>query len=145
MHEQELEGYEAELARSIQRVMVEQVMRLAMSAPMPQVRAIATSRLQQMVHHIHSALEGHDADGMTPLDADQAHLALLGADIARLLHRPAEAYSSPSTPAAPPGAPIGQAAENWVAPPVALNVALPSLGSLLDLLLPPETACGWES
>lgn len=143
-HEQELEGYEAELARAIQRVMVEQVMRLAMSAPMPQVRAIATSRLQQMLHHIHSGLDGHDADGMTPLDADQAHLALLGADIARLLHRPAEAYSSPSTPDAPPGAPIGQAPENWIGSASAMESTLPPMGSLLDMLLPADSACGWE-
>jgi len=144
MHEEELDGYEAELARATQRVVVEQVMRLAMSAQMPQVRAIATSRLSQMVQHMHSALAGGEESSMTPPDASQAHMALLAADIARLLHRPAEPYSSPSTPNAPPGAPIGQAPENWIDPAFSLDGTLPPMGSLLDLLLPADAACGWE-
>ncbi len=144
MHEQELDGYEAELDRATQRVVVEQVMRLAMSAQMPQVRAIAASRLHQMVRHIHGALEQHDAEGMVPLDAGQAHMALLAADISRLLHRPGETYSVPSTPGAPPGAPIGQAPETWIDPAFGLNDTLPPAGSLLDLLVPAEAACSWE-
>jgi len=119
-------------------------MRLAMSAQMPQVRAIATSRLSQMVQHMHSALAGGEESSMTPPDASQAHMALLAADIARLLHRPAEPYSSPSTPNAPPGAPIGQAPENWIDPAFSLDGTLPPMGSLLDLLLPADAACGWE-
>jgi len=144
MHEQELGGYEAELARAIQRVVVEQVMRLSMSAQMPQVRAIATSRLSQMVTHIHSAMSAQDAESMDGLDANEAHLALLGSDIARMLHRPGEAYSAPSTPGAPPGAPIGQAPETWVDPAMSLDSRLPPLGSLLDVLLPADSICSWE-
>ena len=119
-------------------------MRLSMSAQMPQVRAIATSRLSQMVTHIHSAMSAQDAESMDGLDANEAHLALLGSDIARMLHRPGEAYSAPSTPGAPPGAPIGQAPETWVDPAMSLDSRLPPLGSLLDVLLPADSICSWE-
>ena len=39
--------YEAEIARAVQRVVVERLMTLAATADMPQVRAIATQKLQQ--------------------------------------------------------------------------------------------------
>ena len=142
MHEQELDSYEAELARATQRVVVEQVMRLSMSAQMPQVRAIATSRLRQMMGHLRSAMETQDSESMTGATADEAHMAMLAADIGRMLRRPGDAYSAPSTPSAPPGAPIGQAPENWIDPTFSLDATLPPMESMLDLLLPGDAACG---
>ena len=83
-------------------------------------------------------------ESMAGATADEAHLAMLGADIGRMLHRPGEAYSAPSTPGAPPGAPIGQAPETWVDPLMSLDSQLPPLGSLLDILLPAGSICSWE-
>ena len=145
MHEAELGSYEAELARAIQRVVVEQVMRLSMSAQMPQVRAIAASRLRQMAGHLRTAVTpAEDADGMTGTSAEQAHMAMLATDIGRLLRSPAAPYTAPSAPAAPPGAPIGQAPEYWVDPSMAMELELPPMGSMLDLLLPDHASCTWH-
>jgi hypothetical protein len=62
----------------------------------------------------------------------------------RILRRPAEPYSSPGTPDAPPGAPIGQAPEYWIDPAFSIDEQLPPMGSLLDWLLPDEPTCSQQ-
>jgi hypothetical protein len=91
--------YEAEIARAVQRVAVEELMRLAADASMPQVRAVATERLARKMNQLASA----GAAG----DADRAHVLLLTQDIKRFLDRPYAAYV-PVRPVEPVrGDPIG--------------------------------------
>lgn len=100
--------YHAEIRRAVARVIVDRIMALAGGASMPQVRAVATLHLTEMRAHAHEAA-GVEAD-----PAQKAFLTLLASDVGRFLQRPAEAYGSPSTPGAPPGAPIGEPAMNWL-------------------------------
>jgi hypothetical protein len=101
------DGYEAEIRRATQRVLVEQLMFLAERAEMPQVRAIATLRLERLTEQALKA-SGDVAD------ADLAHQALLARDIRRFLDRPTTPYTPPVAPEPPPGAPIGQPAPDWL-------------------------------
>ena len=98
-------GYEAEIGRAVQRVVVEQLMNLAASAPMPQVRAIATMKLQQ------ARTAATQVTANTPAGA---HAALIAADIKRFLERPAQPAAAMTLPDAPPGAPIGEPAMDWL-------------------------------
>jgi hypothetical protein len=93
-------SYEQEIARAVQRVYVDTLMRLAGSAEMPHVRAIASQRLRQRMAE-------------TAKTQGQAHAELLAADIKRFLDRPAAPAQAYSTPQAPPGAPIGEPALDW--------------------------------
>ena len=103
--------YEAEIKRSVERVVIERVMNLAESATMPQVRAIASLALQRQ-----GAEMGRVASAQTSStgDAAIAHASLLAADIRRFLERPAGAASRMAVPGAPPGAPIGEPAMEWL-------------------------------
>jgi Met-zincin/Domain of unknown function (DUF5117) len=93
--------YEQEIARAVQRVYVDSLMRLAATADMPQVRAVAAQRLRQRM-----------ADsGKTQ---GQAHIELLADDIRRFLERPSPPAQPLQTPQAPPGAPIGEPAMDWL-------------------------------
>jgi hypothetical protein len=42
------------------------------------------------------------------------HVALLTRDVRRFLERPAAPYGAPPVPTAPPGAPIGEPAMDWL-------------------------------
>ena len=83
-------AYEAEIARSIQRVVVDRLMDTVADARMPQVRAIAQAALNTIAK----------TDGSDP------NRALMAADIERFNERPLGAPMA-ATPVAPPGAPIG--------------------------------------
>ena len=98
-------AYEAEIARAVQRVVVEHLMTLAANASMPQVRAIATHKLQRQM-----------AAMQVPATAvgTAAHHALLSSDIKRFLERPLPPATRMEIPEAPPGAPIGQPAMDWL-------------------------------
>ncbi len=100
-------GYEAEIVRAVQRVVVDRLMQLADTAQMPQVRAIATHQLEQ----VHERMMAEEA-GAT--DANRAHYRLLAGDVRRFLDRPAGSFEQPVTQSPPPGAPIGQPAMNWI-------------------------------
>jgi hypothetical protein len=90
----------AEVNRAVGRAFAERLMTLAGDAPMPQVRAIATSRLRRIAARLKAA------PATTP-DAPAAYGQLLQADIARFLTRPYP-QARPATPVTvPPGAPIG--------------------------------------
>src|SRR5690606_1814819 len=129
--------YEAEVKRAVERVVVEQIMELAATARMPQVRALATDRLERL------ADTRTLASGQRPRDADAAHYALLARDSRRFLDRPAEPYRAPGTPGIPPGAPIGEPAMDWLGgagawqPSSARDLARAWLEQL-------EPACAWR-
>ena len=74
---------------------------------MPQVRAVASLRLQRKLAEIEDGADRGD-------DADVAHHAMLARDIARFFQRPANAFAAPNAPGAPPGAPIGEPAMLWL-------------------------------
>lgn len=96
--------YHAEIQRAVQRVVIEHLMDLANGAGMPQVRAIATAKLKARAALLPAAGESPAA----------AHAALLAADIERFLDRPAPPATRAEIPAAPPGAPIGAPAMEWL-------------------------------
>jgi hypothetical protein len=98
--------YEAEIARGVQRVVVEHLIGLATTSPMSQVRAIATLKLRRQAQAL-----GTGAAGPAP---SIAHRQLLAEDIKRFLDRPAQPASRIDIPAVPPGAPIGEPAMEWL-------------------------------
>ena len=97
--------YEAEIARTVQRVVIDELMGLAASADMPQVRAMATLKLSRKFNELAK---------LTPSDdSEAAHVALLGRDIKRFLDNP-ETYKRSTPPVVPPGAPIGDEPLPWI-------------------------------
>ena len=98
--------YEAEVRRAVGRVVADGLMRLAGGAPMPQVRAVAAQRLERLRIVAQERSRAMDASG--------AHFALLASDIERFQDRPHGALTAPSAPSAPPGAPIGSPALDWI-------------------------------
>jgi len=101
--------YEAEVRRAVGRVIVEGLISLAGGAPMPQVRAVATTKLLFLRY----VAQGH-VDAPDTSDATVAHFALLFHDLKRFEDRPYGAWTPPATPQAPPGAPIGTPAPDWI-------------------------------
>jgi len=99
-------SYEAEVGRAVQRVFADRLMALAANASMPQVRAIASARLERMRQSFEQSGGGQEDDA--------AHRMLLARDITRFLERPAGEFAQPVTQSAPPGAPIGEPAMNWL-------------------------------
>ena len=83
-------AYEAEIGRSIERVVVDRLMDAVVDARMPQVRAIAQAALNNIVK----------------MGGSDPHRALMAQDIQRFNARPSTAPLM-TTPTAPPGAPIG--------------------------------------
>tara|TARA_Y100000782_G_scaffold101312_1_gene116913 strand:- start:740 stop:1471 length:732 start_codon:yes stop_codon:yes gene_type:complete len=108
-------SYEAEIGRAVERVVVDRITRLAGSATMPQVRAVASLELKQLAGRLEREA------GTSGLD-DQAHNTLLARDITRFLERPAEAFGQPSVPQEPPGAPIGDTGMAYLVPDPACSV-----------------------
>jgi hypothetical protein len=98
--------YQAEVSRAIERVVVDRLISLAGSAPMPQVRAIASARLEWMRDQFITS--------SGQVDPGAAHYALIARDVTRFLERPASEFSQPATQSAPPGAPIGEPAMQWI-------------------------------
>ncbi|MBI4477715.1 MAG: hypothetical protein HY654_11110, partial [Acidobacteria bacterium] len=104
-------AYEAEVRRAEERVLVDRLTWVATASPNAQVRAIATHRL--------SRLAARARAGAGKSEADQAHLALMAADIRRFLERPLDLQRPVPVPPpdAPPGAPIGDEGMHWLARP----------------------------
>src|SRR5688500_16558336 len=104
-------AYEAEVKRAVERVVVDELIDLAGSAPMPQVRAIATLKLQRRA----AELTGTGGRAQSTAVGTAAHASLLAGDIRRFLDRPATAVAvRMPAPAAPPGARIGERAMEWL-------------------------------
>ena len=99
------------MRRAAERVLVDRVQWLAMSAPNGQVRAVASLKLQRLAARLRAV-------PVTRGEADQAQSALLAADIKRFLERPSADPSKimPAAPA-PPGAPIGDPGQDWLFTP----------------------------
>jgi Met-zincin/Domain of unknown function (DUF5117) len=111
-------SYEQEVRRAEERVLVDRVMWLAQGSPNAQVRAIASLKLDRLATRARAAntavAVGSQAEG------ERAHRMLLAADIKRFLERPmvdaAGGRIVPASPA-PPGAPIGDMGQQWLARP----------------------------
>jgi hypothetical protein len=101
--------YEAEVRRAEERVLVDRLTWLATAAANGQVRAVASIKLQKLAARLRAAVAKNEAD--------QAQSALLAADIKRFLERPAEAARIQPPAPAPPGAPIGDAGQDWLTSP----------------------------
>ena len=90
--------YPAEISRAVERVVIEELIGLAASATMPQVRAVATHRLFRKLGEF-TQLKVAD-------EAKTAPIALLARDIQRFLNEP-DTFKRPAPIIIPPGAPIG--------------------------------------
>ena len=101
--------YEAEVRRAEERVLVDRVMWLATADANGEVRAIASLKL--------SKLTGRQLADASGGDPEVAQRTLLAADIKRFLARPADPMRIIPAPDAPPGAPIGEPAMDWLARP----------------------------
>jgi hypothetical protein len=103
--------YEQEIRRATSRALVERLMWLAGGAPMPQVRAAASSTLAFIQQNPGTVF------GNQPSPDDLNAASLIASDVKRFLERPMEPIRTPTTFDAPPGAPIGDVPLDWLAPP----------------------------
>ena len=105
------------MRRAEERVLVDRVMWLAQSAPNAQVRAIASLKLDRLAARTRRRT---GAPAPAPGGVERAHRTLMAADIKRFLERPmvdaAGGRIMPPSPA-PPGAPIGDMGQDWLARP----------------------------
>ena len=93
-------AYETLVNQAVERALVDKLMALAAQANNAQVRAIASSSLQQLRTRTQNVGRPHEQ--------------LMAADIGRFLERPMEPLRPVTPPAAPPGAPIGTLGPEWV-------------------------------
>ena len=105
--------YEAEVQRTVQRVVVDRLIRLGAVAPMAQVRAVSAYWLDDLMRRI-DATAG--LDGLGGVEG-RAHVDALRRDIRRFLDRPGGVAEPWEPPAAPPGSPIGDPALRWLVAP----------------------------
>jgi hypothetical protein len=104
-------AYQSEIARAVQHVVVENLIALADRAPMPQVRAMATLKLRQkMAAWSAAAMSASGARAVS----QAAMNAYLADEIKRFIERPSAPAERRAIPEAPPGAPIGQPAMEWL-------------------------------
>jgi len=103
--------YEAAIRRAEERVLVDRVMWLAVASPNSEVRATASLKLSKLAARLRTAV--------AKAEADAAQNTLIAADIKRFLERPADPAKPIPLPTAdaPPGAPIGDPGEDWLAAP----------------------------
>ncbi|MDA0327997.1 MAG: zinc-dependent metalloprotease [Gemmatimonadetes bacterium] len=120
-------AYEAEVKRAVEGVVVERIEWLAANASMPQVRAISTSVLRTM-------------QGNLMAMTDSPHATTLAMNIQRFLDRPASPTTMPATQSAPPGAPIGQPAMEWLGGFGNAGVGEPAM----EWLRATQAWCPWE-
>jgi Met-zincin len=111
-------AYEAAVRRAEERVLVDRVMWLALVSPNSQVRAIASMKLSKLAARAKTAVN--------KTELDTAQRTLMAADIKRFLERPIDPQRPIPlvAPDAPPGAPIGDPGNDWLArPPYAAKSA----------------------
>ena len=99
--------YEAEIGRAVQRVVIDQLMALAANADMPQVRAIASMKLERKAAELSKAAAAADVPAV-------AHAVAIARDIKRFIERPAQPIGPAAATVVPPGAPIGEPAMDWL-------------------------------
>jgi len=105
--------YEREIVRALEHVLVENLMTLAGTAPMPQARAIASYKLKGMMTELALRTAPREGGPGPDADAQVANARYLADEIKRFLERPAQPAQRLAAPEAPPGAPIGQPAMEW--------------------------------
>jgi hypothetical protein len=98
-------AYEAEINRAMERVVLEQVMQLAQTAPMTQVRAIASQTLRQLQTR---------NTGVVAAAPERAHRQLIVDDIKRFFDQGMDLLRPAAIPAPPPGAPIGDTGMDYL-------------------------------
>lgn len=104
------DAYQTEISRGLQRALASHLMTLASGSPMSQVRAIATFKLKGLQQR----LVGRGAIAAASV-GERAHAQLLASDIQRFLDKPGDPSARIATmPAPPPGAPIGDAAMDYL-------------------------------
>jgi hypothetical protein len=113
------DAYEAQIQQAVQAVVVDRMMWLAANASMYSARATTNGTLTRIA----GLLEGQEG----------AHAMTLAQDIKRFMERPAAPATTPAAVDAPPGAPIGQPAMNWM-------IGTPAR----DWLSLTEPWCTWE-
>jgi hypothetical protein len=89
----------------MERVVISQVMELAQTASMTQVRALASQTLRQLQKR--SAL-------VSTVAAEQAHRQLIVDDVKRFFEQGMDLWRPAAVPAAPPGAPIGDTGMDYL-------------------------------
>jgi hypothetical protein len=95
-------AYQAEIARLCQSLLVQRLMGLAQSAPMPQVRALALLKLQELRDSVLARKLPPTAS-----DSDRAQRLLLATDLRRFFERPQDREPMPPQLTLPPGSPLG--------------------------------------
>jgi hypothetical protein len=104
-------AYEREIVRALEHVLVENLITLASTASMPQVRAVASYKLKTMMGEMGT----RGGPGEAPdAEAQVANARYLADEIKRFLDRPSPPAERLGMPDAPPGAPIGQPAMEWL-------------------------------
>jgi hypothetical protein len=98
----------------MQYVLVDQLMSLASTASMPQVRAVATYKLKAIAAGIGEGSGRTTSAAPARSEAQTATAVYLAAEINRFLDRPSPPAQRIAVPEAPPGAPIGQPAMDWL-------------------------------
>jgi hypothetical protein len=93
-------GYQAEINRTMERVVMSQLMELSEGAPNTQVRAVATQALKALPTRPSMV-------AATTAAVERAHRQLLADDIKRFIERPYTELRPAAIPTPPPGAPIG--------------------------------------
>ena len=101
--------YEAEIRRAEERVFIDRAIWLATGAPNGQVRAIAAYKLEKLASRLSGAV-------VVQGESERAQDRQLAADIKRFLERPADTQRVMPAQDAPPGAPLGEAPMDWLAP-----------------------------
>ncbi len=125
------DGYEAAVERAVQTAFVSQLMSLAGTAPMGQVRAIASYELGQIAGWLDGAAPEADT-------ADKAHYGMLSSDIRRFLDRPHAAIAAPNAPDMPPGDPIGEPGMSWLGGQGWMSMVAPGTPQV-------NLSCSWDS
>ena len=104
-----LPSYAAAIRRAEERVLVDRVIWLAAASPNAEVRAIAALQLSQLAQRLSASSPAGEPEEL-------AQHALLASDIKRFLDRPTDPERPLPAAPAPPGAPIGDAGTDWLAP-----------------------------
>lgn len=99
--------YEAEIKRAMERVVINQIMQVAQTAPMTQVRALTSQTLRTLQRRSSMPAAATNV-------AEGAHRQLIADDIKRFFEQGMDLWRPAATPDAPPGAPIGDTGMDYL-------------------------------
>ena len=123
-------AYERQIKIAVEGVVLDRLKWLAANAPMLEVRALASAELEE----IHEQVADHAAT--------EPHAALMARDIQRFMERPHAPASNVAGVSAPPGAPIGQGAWDWLSVGGSINGQIGQ--AAMDWLSLTEPWCAWD-